>query len=1226
MDDVYAQLSKAFCNFSKDSIILLLSSLNVFPENHSQRIRITTALQAAIRMEAGDQAARISPAQLAEVLERVFIPGTDAWNIEDPQEILFTELFLFHGGNFIIFPEVFADSHNGLRNLVDTIFMTENKFPKAFKEEVFFAVSALLIMSDQVAARMDYRRNSTSPERHHEPVFFPSRQQQEAGLAAVQFLYDDILKPDLNDIAIRKAIIDTFTCKANSPFIATDDHMNSPVATRPLYQIGNQLIIINLQGIAAALVHFIVKKILQYKILDSFLAEYKRVLKERVRNLIRRIDFDEIENVPAVSSGHPLFELELLYKFDEDKLAWITIIPDLFKSYNTEIFFTKENHFIPAEVLLKRKEAISEYLLNHYPNHEVLYLDVYAPVGREFAIALRQAAHKIVALTFSDLRYVTLRDSGSDGLRFWHYFRAREDYALHGEIRSFSFLDSYAYFKLHEDSFYLTDEHRYPSVWIDIGLANDFRKEAQDKTDIHLVPLANALVEVEKRFSHREINIYLPNESNLLPRQYVENDHVSFWVHVQFSKRSNPVIRQTAWMLMESVAYWLWEIGEELQRPFVNENRIIIHYELILKDEEKYAGYTFDEAWDPETVLPLFSAMAKPQLIEIIVPFELAYLVNGMNNNNDRVILRWLITGYNHCLSSRGLEQLLNADEIIEKYAPKGKKTMMMGFDTLKNPMLHAHQLPEPRFVADFEIQSILNDLGLNAAPGYPVGDLVTVREKNKLSNAIVAYHFNALKEMINNFPSQSLLHYLLAMNESLWRLKHMTGQKITSRLACFSRVPSMRQEIIDENLEIEEATLALRCLIEIVVAIPPSGNKMVNNKDYDRMLALTKEIIVWGTISDELNFGVNELDLGVLPSGRVGSGKKFLNESIRPYNVAKKNEAIDERVSKEEMQAVGTSPVKEKRDNSTREHAFEAEFGFNWSTYLDMLMTLVDQGFETPDGVVVRSRASIIRLIQERYPLKEELIDSFLQQFSLSTRGTWETLPDGYRITDIYPWRYTRSLSLMRKPIMEIVIGGQNLFYWGMRQALLSYQYLDDIISDGRYNARSAAMKSYISTLLHEKGKRFTRAVFAWLTEVTAADHYIIDREVKIDERGKLQADKNYGDIDILIIDLNLKKIISVECKHVTPARITSEFASELKKFESEWIGKHLKRHKWLVANLAEIVSVYKLINIADYQIKSIFLTSEKIPFPFITKNYKGLPFYDFQEWKRNPNSLSSL
>ncbi len=517
----------------------------------------------------------------------------------------------------------------------------------------------------------------------------------------------------------------------------------------------------------------------------------------------------------------------------------------------------------------------------------------------------------------------------------------------------------------------------------------------------------------------------------------------------------------------------------------------------------------------------------------------------------------------------------------------------------------------------------------MKAAPGYPVGAITDMKEKNKLCHAVVAHYFKMLQELIALFPASKLIHRLIGLSEQLWREKHIAGAKVTSRLACFGQIPSLRTEISEEATKIDEASVALRCLIEIVAAIPPTGIKAINNYDLDQMLALSKEIITWGGLSDEISFGINNVELGILPSGRLATGKDFLNNTLLPYNIAKRNEDIDDRIEEEEAIALGISKdeyPRLKENESLKEAAYEAEFKYPWDDILSILIALMELGYEQRDGVIKFRIDQLIRRLKRKLKYDEEKITYVLDEFSLKSRNSWSQVPNGFTSTDIYPWRYNRGLSYMRKPLLQIVEDDSTYFYWGMRQVILSWQYLSSLIESGRYNYKTPLMGKYIGYLLNVKGKFFTQTVYNWLESTYSPLEIVFDREVQIDIKGKLAANKNYGDIDILIIIPKKKKIISIECKKLNPARTTSEFASELKKFESEWIGKHIKRHKWLQNNLVELGRVYHIEDCDQYDVRSVFLTSEKVPFPFITKNYKNLPFYDFGSLRRKTSLLYEM
>ena len=1232
MQKIVKSLSDKFAKYDKASLISKLGAIALFPENHSKKPRLRAALQAAIcSNSSSEQRSEVNSSILAELLEQHFTPDEQIWQYEDPQEVLFTELIQFHGGNFIVFPEVLADSHTALKFLLDTIFMDGTKFPPSFKQEIYYATSSLLNMSDTIAKRMGFDRYLNSPVSHHDPLFFGNQNLISNACNAIKFQYSKVVGMDRGGLEQRENTINFFICDEKSKFIDGDDFNKNPLQTKPLSKFGDTLIVNQIATIPTSLVHFIISKILEYQINDQFVADYRRVLKNHIEMLFIRLSLKPFKEIPALSKAHPLYGLEILSKIDDDKLIHITIVPDQFKAYNKDIFFTTGNELVSPDVLDRRKEFITEYITNEFTDHKILFLDVYVPIGREYKIVLPKQSFNHLLMNVADLTSIAHHDSGKDKLLLWNYFLAERDVLNHSEIIAFSTLDKYAFYSRNRNSFYFTDDARYPNITLEIGLANDFREEAYRKADPHLVLLnhSDLLAQVERKFPHKEIDIYIPIEPELLPRLYVKGKKLSFWVHINMQHTSEVAVRQVAWSIMEACSYWIWQISSELQNYADYAERGLVQFQFNLIDQHKWANYNYDKKLDSVHVSSLFAADSNEHKININVPFEFAYLINGKNNDNDMVLLEWILKGINSFLECEDALTKLDIRQLIDKYCPVGKKTMILGFDAFENPMLFGHKLPTKRLVSHFHVEQLLNDLAQKAVPGYPLGNLTTPREKNKLCHAVVAYYFKTLQELIAVFPASELIYRTVGLSEELWRAKHIAGAKVTSRLACFGEVSTLRNEILDEGLEIDEASVALRCLIEIIIATPPSGKKTVNNYDIDQMLALSKEIITWGGLSEEINLGINDIELGILPSGRLATGKEFLHNSLRPYNIAKRNEGIDDRIEEEQAMALGLSKnelISSSETESLKNKAYEEEFIYPWDDILDILVALMEYGYQQEDGVMMLRKDVLIKELKEKIEHSEEKIEYILGEFSLKSRSSWGDVPEGCTQTDIYPWRYSRALSYMRKPVLQLMKNEIIYYYWGMRQIILSWQYISDLIDSGRYTYRTKSMGKYIGHMLNIKGKIFTQTVYKWLENNDTLSECIIDHEVKIDIKGKIIADKNLGDIDILIIIPRQKRIISIECKNLNPARITSEFASELKKFESDWIGKHLKRHKWLQNNLAELGRAYSIENYDQYEVRSVFLTSEKVPYPFITKNYKNLPFYDFGTWKRNSSLLYEM
>ncbi len=231
------------------------------------------------------------------------------------------------------------------------------------------------------------------------------------------------------------------------------------------------------------------------------MADYRNFLGSNIEMFFRRLGIRPLQNTPALSKSHPLYGLETVSRIDDDKLLYITLIPDLFHAYNKEIFFTRRNDLVAPEILQRRKEIITEYIANEFIDHEILFLDVYVPIGREYKIILSEPSFNHIYMSFADLAIIAHQESGKDTLLLWNYFLAEKDVLRNSSIRAFSFLDKYAFYSHHHDSFYFTDDARYPHITLEVGIASDLREEAYRKVDPHLVAFDHfgTLVPVERK-------------------------------------------------------------------------------------------------------------------------------------------------------------------------------------------------------------------------------------------------------------------------------------------------------------------------------------------------------------------------------------------------------------------------------------------------------------------------------------------------------------------------------------------------------------------------------------------------------------------------------------------------------------------------------------------------------------------------------------------------------
>lgn len=106
------------------------------------------------------------------------------------------------------------------------------------------------------------------------------------------------------------------------------------------------------------------------------------------------------------------------------------------------------------------------------------------------------------------------------------------------------------------------------------------------------------------------------------------------------------------------------------------------------------------------------------------------------------------------------------------------------------------------------------------------------------------------------------------------------------------------------------------------------------------------------------------------------------------------------------------------------------------------------------------------------------------------------------------------------------------------------------------------------------------------------------VNSEVKIESGSKLNSDKDYGDIDVLLIDRTTKKIVCIEAKNYVESKTVYELIAQNRKIEKD-LSKVVERNKWCKDNLLSFKTLDDCVD-ADYSIQTVFLTLNECAYPY--------------------------
>ena len=1226
-----ANLKVEFANYNQLELIATLAGLQVYPGNHSHAIRLEVASRVACSIKNGGTR-RVDPDQLQNTLNKYLPTNGSIGMAEDPPENLFTENVVFYGGNYIVYPGITEGGSFILHTLFDSIVHQGEDFPKKFTAIVSATSLSLLALSNKVARRMSHSRYMDSPDTWRENVEVPVRSQTSKLCSAVKFTkqeIDTLLQP----MGLNSTFLTPFITQAGDRRLMEERLTRNPLFMRPLVKVDNKIILALPGSIAGALRHFIWVTSQRYGLRQALAKKFRETLWMDVQEDLRLMLFKRVDlDLPAWEQNLPIEEG--IFRIDTDKLAYVQLVVDDASDYTEDEPYGTWQLDGLSEKIGARHEAIAQWLTggNRPYCRDVFIITVLGMIGRSifFGIKKQPDNSRILLISDGDLETITqLRDC--DNLALWKYAGAKERLLDSTHTPVFSTLDIYASYLDHHHSFYYSDKKQPNYIWIVPGYGRSLRIKTARMWDIHAALRGNPphYVTVCRRYEDESIPIYFPEGAiGRSFEQLVEGYTQPIWVVPEDKPKEIPnELWKTYFEITEMFTYWLWQLTPSLRPHLEPLGSPPIHILFRLEGPGSWGDLAKIKI-DKSDSLPKFRIRIDERTIVFTIPNSIQPYLQRADNEGERLILEGLMQSFSDMLDSTGHHHGLDKVErrrVLDTYAPLGPKKKFFIINTERNASLDPQYLPGLRKLQEHDIEEQLDGLiGELGKEVPPIGGVTDKEERTKLCENIVDVYLGRLRSILSKFAWQPLLEQLVGHNEAIWHHRAFTRLTIPTTIECFTDLRSKVESLAEELRDIEATALTTRTLVEIVAAEPPKGRQELSLDELDRLLATTYHLINWAMMSDHIHLGISDHKLSILGSGRVGIERESIEGIWDPFLRSKTLEKVESAI-------VGFQSQFEWEDGSKNvgldlteyETAFEAEFGLTMTQIVEFHRCLTLLGFGQ------KTAAPHLRLSEFKNRLKEVLgwssteIDSATKLFSLVPRERWEKAPDGFDAKeDIWPWRYNRRLSYIRRPI---IIGPEPkddpIVFWGPRHVEETSKQLLALVARGRYKLcehSSEEMKTLIGRIRDEAGKAFINKVEKWFDENT---DWQVESAVPIKPGEALNSQNDLGDIDILAIDKINQIIFSIECKNVNYGRNPREIANEIERLigdkegRDSWIEKSLKRDEWLKNNIRILSSVYNLQS-ESFEVCSFFLTAEEIPATYVRD--MPLPFISFTRLRR--------
>jgi len=914
---------------------------------------------------------------------------------------------------------------------------------------------------------------------------------------------------------------------------------------------------------------------------------------------------------------------------DTDKLIYAVLVTDSLANYDArEPFGCWPVNGLDTKID-ERLRLIEDYAFAmKQPPNDILLLVVLQGIGRWQVLGFDRPVEPVfspfLTMTAADLETIALLEGG-EPLALWKYVRAACQIRSQTRVCAMGELDEFYIYRKSGYSYYISDEGRPSLLLISPGGAGGLRREVLRQRDWHAVPSYRPgyVVEVTALHDTRTIPIYIPMSS--LGQQVallVEGLPLPIWI-IGPSYEENDEQRKLHALyaeFAEAIGYWVWQFTPSLypilQSLAPKHSHILIRLHLPpseawhrIKEREKKLGE-----------MPLdVSADSASGILTVILHPTVSLMLEGTNNSGERELMQHVLSGFRELLPNQEREDL--SDEVIaailDRHAPLGIKKKLFFLDTTVVPDLDPRGLPSYRKVQEADVNELLDELGdyLGSADGLNSGQIPDDQRITVLNKA-VAFYYSELEGLVASLRPKGLLEWLVAYQEAVTRESSFHRLTIPTRLTCFSAEPEMVERLSKEIPELSKAAMASRFVIEYVVARPPTGLRPMSLSVYDRLLALASHIINFGFESDLIYFRLADIKLAMLPSGRLGVDREQYEKAFEAYlpifatgEIARATQVFGRHWQSKEV-------VAEKPQLAARvDSAAQAEFGHSLTDLLTLTIEAVAVGNDLDPAVACLPLDDLIDRLVNRLGWPQTKVSHALELLSLGPRTDFLNPPLSYRMGDVYPWRFNRSLSYLRRPFLRRERDGMVEVLWGARHLYGAGVYLTNLIMSGQLRAQSPEMQQLLGEFNREQGEAFNNQV-ANLFEHDPT--LIVQRRVK--KVGKLRGPTGPpGDIDVLVADRNRQRMKVIECKDLAVARTPYEMANELTNLfhgqnsKKSVVEYHQRRVDWICKHLDEVLAWLGIDHTGEWKVEPLIVVDQELFTPFLRQS--PIPVVSFAE-----------
>ena len=1188
-------LSKQLNQFSFPAVAKLLGGLLTRVENHTATARIEALIHGATLACRGKQ--RPAEKQLRKWLNDLVYkdPITE---LEGPTEDVFLSNIVTDFGNIRLFNGRWKNNGDyvqvcilALRQIAD----------RPWAMEAHRQVMALLKLSEAIAEKANVARNVRTESLPRESI--------ETGTSAVSKSTDHVTfsNEEIVALGIDRDDLDLFVFQNKSSDSLSSQFLgNTELERRPLVRYEGRLIVALPTSIGAASRRFVLEKAARQGDLTVLQSTYHHLQFGEVF-LLGRAAW-EIEFIEALEHKPDDNLREFIGRFDDGGYVHLIFVPDAFEG----VIQAGLASIHRLEGIIKDRIDDRSGRIAAKPDYRRgLTVLVHGGIGRDYAPLLGDVPCGWHQLSLSAPDFMLLgNESEFTAMRAWKLLQQVDDLKGKGVV----FQNLSGFLNLVAFAYYVGFELVPSNMSLGpIYLHSDFllllRHRVRVALDRHAVtgPDGKSWVSVQ-----RETCEFLDQPQGRpvfhCAEQMVHHELLAcvetakgiWWVQCRELPQAG-WSRSIAFNILDMVLGWLSRLAPMLETQLSIPNGILVMYRFRFSDIETFRQK--DSRVAETSAAPRLAFEDGQVVIECTSRFLQSFI--GLTNLGDRHMVAALVQGA-YGVTGRVLPSEIDLVEWVQTVVSSddARYFQIAPSQAPQDIVYDLAALPSPRLVMPEDQGWSSIDLARRAGFEPEPGPIPAGRVGEILGNAVQQAWLRVRSRLLRlsreSVIERSLLNFVAVMKEHRDWHRSAAAQLALHDKSEVLRVANQRA------VRRDTAGLACRAIAEMALCTSPYGSGSdCTDVDLDFLIAEVATLLQCAFQSDAWRYGLAAREPTMNPNGSFWFDRSTF-EATGPFLLEHGRRRFLESAADQGIES-GRNNDKE-IPNEEFEAAFIAEFGLSTDQYAMFVFGVALEASKRGSAKLRLLKSEVLRRLRDAGAVNP---DRVFDTLVLKPRARWdERSPENARKRDWYPWRFSRRLSILRRPLLQFSAGADDPVILVMPSVVAGTLDFLQEAPFGRLPEElfdSPEMKSCIGRAADRNGHDFNRRVAERLDEL----EWNTMQEVSLTRLG---GKEDLGDVDVLAWRPDSGLVHVVECKSLRMDRTCGEIGERLADYADGSVygkrtplQKHLDRVSYLNANHDQL-SKLTAIPVERLQLRSALVTEKLVPMQFAGKAREAL------------------